>query len=189
MFRAANILTGTVFTLLLTGLAGADLLFLREPLFLPAALRPQTPGQGIGRQQSPVVGTVLAEQGITTQSSDRQSLLERTLQGQEPVTTAILLQYGDRLGLLSWVESPRSKLLFSALREALLPALSPGVQDLRDQRLTPPDRPPRTELTFLDPALSSERITLIRVRDRIYELHTAEGKEQAMEPLIDLLTK
>lgn len=184
-----DIAIGTLFTLILAGLATADVLILREPLFLPASLQPQQPGQGIGRQQSPVVGDILQSQGIQTQPSDRPSLLERTLQGQEPVTTVILLKDNDRLGLLSWVESPRSKNLFSALREALLSSLSPSVKDLRDERLTPQDRPPRTELSFSDPALSDEKMTLMRIRDRIYELHVATGREATMAGLIDALTK
>lgn len=189
MSRGRSIAIGTVFTLVLAGLAAADALLLQEPLVLPASLQPRDPEDGIGRQLSPVVGDVLQGQGIVTQPSDRPSLIERTLQGQEPVTTVILLKENDRLGLLSWVESPRSKNLFSALREALLNTLSPSVQDLRDERLTPQDRPPRTELSFLDPTLSEEKITLIRIRDRIYELHVAEGKVEAVAGLMEALTK
>ena len=52
-----------------------------------------------------------------------------------------------------------------------------------------PGRPTRNLLTFLDPGLSSERIVFVRVRERLYELHVAPGKDDVLFELVEALTQ
>ena len=91
--------------------------------------------------------------------------------------------------MISWLETPDVKILFLALKEALHSSFSPELQDLVDEKQQRRGKPPRELLTFLDPAISEERLAFVRVRDRLYELHIPEGMDDAIFGLIEELTK
>jgi len=107
---------------------------------------------------------------------------------KQPVQTLTLLQNGDRTGSVTWIDSGDVKTYFISLKEGLLAAFSPKVQDLNDETVEGDNQPVRNILTFYDPALSEERLTFVRVRERLYEFHTVLGKEQQMTAVINALT-
>jgi len=76
-----------------------------------------------------------------------------------------------------------------ALKEALHTTFSPEMRDLVDEVQTREGRPPRNLLTFLDPAINSERVVFIRVRERLYEFHIAPGRDDSIYDLIESLTQ
>lgn len=105
------------------------------------------------------------------------------------VQSRVLLKQKDRAGLITWVDSPKIKQYYLAIKEALHTSFSPQVADLLDENQKREGRPPYDLLTFLDPGISDERIIFVRVRSRLYEFHIAEGHEQEIYDLIEELTK
>jgi len=79
--------------------------------------------------------------------------------------------------------------VFLALKESLHGLFSPDMRDLLDENQAPEGKPPRNFLTFLDPAISEERLVFVRVRERLYEFHIAQAKEDAMYKLVETLTE
>lgn len=119
---------------------------------------------------------------------------EKTFLGQlhiddKPIHNLALLKNGDRAGSITWLYSPKVKIGYLTLKEALHSAFTPQVKDLLDETQSPEGRPVRNILTFFDPGLSEERIVFIRVRESLYEFHIAEGSDDDIFILIDELTK
>lgn len=158
-----------------------------EPGFVDTENPPLT-GTGVTKQSGPDVLQALNVLQVTSQNTDTQSLLRRVIPESTPVTTLILLKDGDRVGLLSWVESPQVKVYFLSLKEALHTSFSPQMADLVDETQKREGKPIRNFLTFLDPGIDPERLVFIRVRDRLYEFHIAEGKDDSMFGLVESLT-
>ena len=146
-------------------------------------------GDSVAKQSGPVVTEVLASLAVESQSMEEPSIIRRVIPPEISVPSLILLKDGDRIGLLSWTETPQVKNFFLALKEALHESFSPGLSDLVDETHTRPGKPVRNFLTFKDPALSSERLVFIRVRERLYEFHIAEGKDDVMLQVIEALTE
>ncbi len=140
----------------------------------------------VAKQAGVDVPSALSQLGYETQSSTDLSMLSQVVTGQPQ--TLVLLKNSDRVGSVTWIDSPQVKAFFISLKEGLLSAFSPNVQDLRDETLQGEGQPVRNMLTFLDPSLSEERLVFVRVRERLYEFHIASGKETEMNALIEVLT-
>jgi len=95
---------------------------------------------------------------------------------------------GDRIGLIAWADSPQVKIYLLALKEALHSTFSPEMRDLVDEAQEREGKALRNLLTFLDPAINEERVVFIRIRERLYEFHVAEGKDAVVFDLIETLT-
>lgn len=101
----------------------------------------------------------------------------------------VLLLNNDRAALFSWIEGDNTKMIFQSVKQALQEQFSPKVTGLIDQTLTSENGPPIDMLAFSDPAISSEKVIFIRVRDRLYEFHIAEKGAEAVSALIAELSK
>lgn len=145
-----------------------------------------TSNTSVAKQAGPDVASALGQLGYETQSSTDQSMLSQVVSGQPQ--SLVLLKNSDRVGSVTWIDSPQVKTFFISLKEGLLSAFSPNVQDLRDETTQGEGQPVRNILTFLDPSLSEERLVFVRVRERLYEFHVANGKETEMNALIEVLT-
>lgn len=139
-------------------------------------------------QQGPDVAASITALGFTTATTNEASLIEQIVQDASAVSDLGILSNGDRIGSVTWVTSANVKNTFIALKEALLPSFSTDVTDLKDTTDARPGHPVRNVLTFLDPALSTERMTFVRVAGNLYEFHIVTGKEAQMQTLIDALT-
>lgn len=156
----------------------------------PPVTEPVTPPAGAVVKKSGLDPlSIAAQRGFTVEETDQKSLLSAVVRDPSLVTTRVLLLNGDRAGLLSWIETPDVKEVFLVLKESLSTLFSPEVRDLLDELQSPPGSPPRNFLTFLDPSLSEERFVFVRVRERLFELHIAPGKDDVMYPLMEELTK
>lgn len=132
---------------------------------------------------------VLAKLQLVTQETNEASFLLLTAPDKAKVKTYVLLRNNDRAFLFSWMESDDVKSIFAGLKQALQEQFSGKVTDLVDETRSPAGGPPVDYLTFIDPALSAERIVFLRVRTRLYELHVAENGDAMLEQLIAELSK
>jgi len=132
------------------------------------------------------IAAELKAMGYETQDSTDLSMIAQVVTGQPK--TLVLLKNSDRVGSVTWIDSPQVKTYFISLKEGLLSAFSPNVKDLRDETLQNEGQPVRNILTFLDPALSEERLVFVRVRERLHEFHIAAGKDTEMNTAIEALT-
>lgn len=187
----------------LVALAAADAILVEGGLPSPEAApeEPETtmeektppeeqPMKGVRKQTGPDVLSILEEAGFEIAEEGEESILRRVVPEEDAdVHTRILLKDNDRAGMISWLETPNVKILFLALKEALHSSFSPELQDLVDEKQQRQGKPPRELLTFLDPAISEERLAFVRVRDRLYELHIPAGMDDAIFGLIEELTK
>lgn len=130
------------------------------------------------------VENVLAKLQLVTQETNEASFLLLTAPDKSKVKTYVLLRNNDRAFLFSWMESDDVKSIFAGLKQALQEQFSGKVTDLVDETRTPAGGPLVDYLTFVDPALSAERIVFLRVRTRLYELHVAENGDALLEQLI-----
>jgi hypothetical protein len=188
----ALLITG--FFLVLIGLGILDSVFTGEELWYPEVREPtETPGvtPPVKEPSKPLPNIlgVLKTQGITAQETSEVSLIRRVIPQETPVTTLVLLREGDRIGLLSWVESSDVERHFLSLKESLHVSFSPDVRDLRDEQQKQEGKPSRNILSFFDPSLGHERFIFIHIQKRLYELRIAEGKDEPMNSLIDALTQ
>jgi hypothetical protein len=194
MSLRTRILTAVSFVAVLVALGTTDVLLTGKRMKFPAlsaSVSHPTQQEAIGvmRNEGASVPDILRSQSIETATSSEQSLLERIVPADAKVQTQILLKSNDRIALFAWIETPNAKTYFAALKDALHASFSPAVKDLRDDMELSSDRPARNILTFRDPAISAERITFIRIRQRIYELHTTDGKDADVQALMDVLSR
>lgn len=179
----------------LFGLGTADALF--TDILLPSSdtkradpvIKP--PSQSTVKQGSfgPNVMETIVSKRFTFDDTGESSLIELIITDGTAVESRTLIKNGDRVGFVAWAESPRVKVYFLALKEALHTSFSPKVQDLIDETQREPGRPIQNLLTFFDPAISEDRLVFIRVRERLFEFHIAEGKDDVLFGLIEELTK
>lgn len=148
----------------------------------------QIPEGAVAKQTGPDVEAVAGSQNLTLHETSEISLIAQVVRDGTSVETHAVLSNNDRVGSVSWVDSPNVKEYFIALKEALLTAFSPNVTDLRDETVQNAGAPTRNILTFLDPSISAERVIFVRVRERLYEFRLTAGKEETMGTLIDTLT-
>jgi len=150
---------------------------------------PPAPG-GTRKQEGTDVGRVLAENGFVFQEVKEPIFLSKIIPNTEAqVTGAVLMKDDDRAGIIAWADSSKVKIYFLALKEALHGSFTTAIKDLVDETQRREGKPTRNFLTFLDTGISEERIVFVRVRERLYEIHIAEGKDKMMFKLIDTLTE
>ncbi len=130
----------------------------------------------------------LVAQGFTFEEKEEPSFLRQILPGSQ-IPTVTLLKDGDRAGSLAWIVTPESAKAYQTLKESLLQSFSANLQDLKDETQEIPGKPVRSTLTFLDPALSTERLLFVKTGDALIELHITTGKEDAVAPLVDSLSQ
>lgn len=200
MSSQSKLLVTAAFLLCLVGIGSADALFTRNLTMLPSlgdtpevtlplpSEEPTPDGGGIAKQSGPNMVEVLQALGIEQSQTEETSIIRRVIPEEMPVQTIVLLKDGDRIGMVSWAESPLVKTYFLALKEALHTSFTAQMTDLVDETQRPEGKPVRNFLTFLDPGLSPERLVFIRVRERMYEFHIGEGKDAEMFLLVDALT-
>ena len=126
--------------------------------------------------------------GYTLKLSTDLSMIGQVVGTTVPVNALTILKDNDRIGAVVWIESPEVKTTFNSLKDALLATFSPQVKDLEDTTKIDPGMPIRNVLTFLDPSLSEERLTFVRVGERFLEFHSVVGKEDAMSKAIESLS-
>ncbi len=161
-----------------------------DPVIQDTSPTPTPPVQGVRKQTGPNVLEVLTQQGYTFKETDELSVLGKIIPSErDAVQSRVLMKEKDRIGLIAWAESSEVKKDFIILKEALHISFSPQVQDLIDETQRREGHPTRNLLTFLDPALSQERIVFIRVRQRLYEFHISPDKDDMVFELIDVLTE
>jgi len=184
--RRLFVIGGSV--LLLIGIITVENLFLHplpsSPIFSPLPSSQETKREETGNR----VQDLLTQLQFTAQESAEDTLLKQVAAGEVPTATFVLLAENDRSALLSWMESPNAGHYFSALKEALSASFSPDMKDLRDEREELPENRMREILSFRDPAISAERITIVHTGNTLYELHIADGQEERINALIDALT-
>ncbi len=146
------------------------------------------PSGGVRKQNGPEVAGAIAAAGFTTTDTNDLSFLAQIAGSGAEIKALAILKDGDRAGSVTWIETPKVKSYFIALKEALLSAFSPQMTNLKDQTLQGNAVPVRNYLTFTDPSLSAERLVFIRVRERLYEFHIANGKDDVMNALIETMT-
>jgi len=146
--------------------------------------------QGTRKMGGPNVLEILTAEKLSFMDSKRErSLIEQVIPSDiASIESKVLVQDGDRVGLIAWTESPEVKIYFLALKEALHSTFSPQMKDLVDEVQEREGRPPRNLLTFLDPTINSERVVFIRIRERLYEFHISEEKDDIIYDLIESLT-
>ena len=146
--------------------------------------------KGQRRVQAPDVEQTIAQLGFEMQDTN-ELMLMRTVISQEEATvhSAVLLKDGDRAGVIAWTESPKVKIYFLGLKEALHVSFSSAITDLIDETQRPQGRPVRNMLSFFDPGISEERLVFVRVRDRLYEVHSASGADEVVFELIEALSR
>lgn len=195
MTTRAKALSTAALLVVLGGLGAADYLSNNA---LPANVGTGSGSSSVGIVENPSsagpvakpagvdIAVALKELGYETQESTDLSMIAQVVTGQPK--TLVLLKNSDRVGSVTWIDSPQVKTFFISLKEGLLSAFSPNVKDLRDETLQGEGEPVRNILTFLDPGLSEERLVFVRVRERLYEFHIAAGKDTEMNALIEVLT-
>lgn len=204
MTYRSKIIVTLALLLLLGGLGAADMFLSGDQLSadvtpqigsqnqLPPVQDPQNTqnnGQGVAKRQAADVGLVLTSNGFETAASADRSMLEQIVgTGSNAVKALSILKNGDRIGAVIWADSPDVKSSFSSLKDALLASFSPQVKDLEDSTIANPGQPVINKLTFQDPGLSEERLTFIRIGERLLEFHTAKGKETDIQGAMDVLS-
>lgn len=146
-------------------------------------------GQSTKKAGSVNVTDVFATLQLVSQQTGEASFLFFTSPDRNAVQTFVLLKNNDRAFLFSSLESDDVKAIFSGLKQALQEQFSGKVTDLVDENRTPEDGPPVDILSFMDPALSSEKIIFLRVRNRLYEIHVAKNGEDVVDRLVEELSK
>jgi len=162
----------------------------KEPGTLPSPTSPTTPLGSVTKAEGLNVRQVLQEHGFSFEAKQDNLFLPRLIPDAETtVEQGVLLKNGDRAGAIAWTESPKVKIYYLALKEALHGAFTPAVQNLVDETQRREELPPRNFLTFLDTGISEERIAFARVRERIYELHMNTAHENELFAVLDALTQ
>jgi len=184
MDKRTPLLTAAAFTLILLVLAVTDATVSRVSSSLPSPFAADAGQQAQAKDDGPAVEDILQERGLEIASSDEKGVIQRIVPEATGVRTHVILKDGDRLALLSWMESPQVKTYFSALKNALLTSFSADVRDLRDETLSGEGKPTVNFLTFIDPAIAPERIVFLRVRERLLELHIVAGKDADVAALL-----
>ncbi len=146
-------------------------------------------GTSTRKKEPATIAQVLAMFGLTQDQTREVSFIKLTSPPTVQVETVVLLKNSDRAALFAWLESTDAKILFLSLKENLQSTFSSEVKDLVDETRTPDDGAPTDILSFVDPAISSEKIIFARIRTRLYEFHVAPGQEGLVDQLIAELGK
>lgn len=187
MKTSTKIITTVLLLVALTGVGAADYYFAGREYAASLTGTEPTPGTdtGVAKAEGPDVQQTLASMNLITQASEDLTFLAQ-VSNDQTVKTFVVLQGNDRVGSVSWIDGG-AKQAFIALKSALLSAFSAKVENLSDKTYQDAGLPTRNVLTFRDPALSEETLTFVRVRERLYEFHTADTGT-VMQQVIESLT-
>lgn len=189
MTNRAKITTTVLLLLALTGVGAADYYFAgREYAADVTGQQPNTgtTAGGVAKAEEVDVEATLTAMGFTLAPSEDLTFLAQVAQNQEVNLFTILLE-NDRVGSVSWIDGDSKQALIS-LKEALLSAFSSDVTGLSDKTVQTEGLPTINVLTFRDPALSEETLTFVRIRERLYEFHSAQSQPDAVNNAIEALT-
>lgn len=145
-------------------------------------------GTSMKKKSSVSVDDVIQKLGLTAVQTSERSLISLAVT-TVPVHTSVLLLRSDRALLLSWIESDDVKDIMTNLKKSLQDQFSVQVTNLLDETRQSPDGPPMDVLRFIDPAISSEEIYILRVRNRLYEIHVAKNGTDVLGQLMEELGK
>lgn len=143
----------------------------------------------VAKNSGPILADAAGQLGMSLQESKEGSLLGGIATGKTQAYSQVLLKDGDRVGTVTWLESPQVKVMFAGLKEALISEFSGALQGLHDETAQDAGKPVRNVLSFSDPAIAPEPVVIVRVRERLYEFHVAPGKEADMDALRVALTE
>lgn len=186
--RSTTIAVTTTFLLVLVAIGVGEAYMVREKLM--GSLTDEPSGIAVMKAESPDVrATIDGIEAFTVQATTEPTLLENVVPAGAPLERIALLHNGEYAGTLTWITSTDVKTIFIELKEALLPSFTPAVTGLTDETFQEPGLPVRNRLAFRDPGLGQDAFILLRVRDRLYEVHVAQGKEADMEELVNALSQ
>ncbi len=151
--------------------------------------KPTPPSGAVRKYEGPEVLAVLISNGLTTAETRERMLVSKVIPEGETLHIYALLRSGDRAGAIAWIESPNVKGYWLILKEALHAAFTPQVADLLDETQRREGRPTRNLLTFFDRGLAPERVVFVRVQERLYEFHIADGHSERIFTVIEALTE
>jgi hypothetical protein len=131
---------------------------------------------------------IVAEKiGYTITQNSEKSLLHRMLSGAI-INTSILLSQETRLCLIAYIEDPGIKETFAHIKEQLAKDFSTNVILMTDETKEADDHLLAAEiLRFQDPSISTDVITFVRIRSRLYELHSSQEKSAEIDALVEVL--
>lgn len=184
MTLSKKFLTVSIFLLFFAGMAGADALLTWNKTRFP-----QSADTGVVKKGEPEVSDVALELGYAEAETGEEFLLQKIVPEGTAFPRRVLLQQNDRLTAIAWIDSPDVKRTFTLLKERLTSSFSPLLRDLIDTTQADRGRPPRDLLSFRDPAIHTDRVLFVRVRQRLYEFHITTGKEPEIDRLVNALTK
>jgi hypothetical protein len=144
--------------------------------------------KGVSRKAGPDVASVLSSLQLSFTQAQEQSALAM-LHEHPNFTSGVILENGDRVAFMAWIDTPEVKTIFTNLKQSLQASFSGNVKDLIDETQRPDVGAPRDVLSFMDDAIGFERFVFVRIRTRLYEFHVKEGKEPRVLTLIDALGK
>lgn len=197
-FMPSRALVTIALFVVLIGFGTADALFVEKILPFgngssqssdPAEPGVTVSGEPVRKAEGPDVMAVVTTMQFTTQNTDEQSILSRVVTGSETIDSKVLLQNNDRAAFIAWVDATDVKTYFLSLKEALHRSFTASVTDLLDEAQQREGLPTRNILTFRDVGILPERVVFVRVRERLYEFHVPEGKDDLIFALIEELTK
>ncbi len=183
----AKIITTVLLLVGIAGIGAADYMLAGRE-YAASVLNPDG-GTGTAKAEMIDVREALSDLELTAEDSDDLTFIAQVATDDQDVESVTVLQHNDRIGSVTWTDGGEVKPLFIELKESLLSAFSSKVTGLTDRTTQDPNGPVKNTLTFRDPALSEETLTFVRVRERLYEFHSAEGKEGAMQRVMEELTK
>lgn len=175
------------FAAILVGLGAVDAVFTKATLWIPS--RETSARQGVAKRQGPDVEERARARGFAIEQGTDDFLLQRVMPASQTIVARTLLTDNDRAAAIAWIDTAQVKNIFTRLRALLRSGFSPGLRDLIDETQTQPGKPPRDVLSFVDPAVHENRVLIVRVRERLYELHVVSGHEREIDALIDTLTE
>lgn len=182
MSASQKILAASALIVILLSLGTVDYLLTNGTMRIP------TDG-GIAKMKGSDIVAIAIARGFIPVNTTEDFLLAKILPAGTTLSSRVLLMKDDRVAALAWIESPEVKTIFTTLKQRLRPSFSPKLQDLIDETQSEPGKPPRDILSFRDPAIHSDRLVFARVRDRLFEFHVTDGKEDAVDGLLDALTE
>ncbi len=199
MQQRKHVLVAGTFLVVLVGLGGAEAYVLRDklqgalvgtqqPTLMATEEQPVLTMDGVHRDDGASVDALLAEHASFEVRPSTGQMFLAVLLPDETVEIRDLFTNDQYAGTIAWVESPEVKDEFLALKDALLPAFSPQLSGLVDTTIRTPGLPTRNVLSFRDPALNPNALSFIRVRNRLFELHSTPGMEELLENLVSEVT-
>lgn len=178
MSGRGKLLAAGIFVLILLVLGTADATLTRETLRLPGEFSAE-----------PDVIAVSEAHGFSVSNTTEQQLLGAVVPNGTVLSSRVLLLRNDRAATVAWVDSPNVTSYFTELRKVLRPVFSPQLRDLIDESQPEHGKAARDVLSFSDPAIHSDRLLFVQVRNRLYEFHVSPGSEAPVDDLLDALTE